>query len=177
MDRTQLFAIVESVSFSDPDYFSWKEEGWYFKRFGWEGKVESPIFEFRRGKKGLELIASYTKWFKHIDWANGYICSSPVPRWSMFENMETLTSPATPRWYSIFFSSYVGFGPASTVYPQNYQEYQAPPKKYLKFLHPPKHIQNMYIYLKKTLKYIEITPKTSPILGWPPKISTKFSYP
>ena len=26
------------------------------------------------------------------------------------------------------FSSYVGSGPASTVHPQNYQEFQAPPK-------------------------------------------------
>ena len=33
-DLTQSFAIVECVSFSDPDYLSWKEEGWYFKRFG-----------------------------------------------------------------------------------------------------------------------------------------------
>ena len=44
---------------------------------------------------------------------------------------------------------------------------------------PRKNILILYIYLnyEKTLKYIEETPKTSPILSWPPKISTKSSYP
>ena len=37
-------------------------------------------------------------------------------------------------WYShtLIFSSYVGSGPASTVHPKKYQEFQTPPKK-LKF--------------------------------------------
>ena len=57
-----------------------------------------------------------------------------------------------------------GLGTASTVYQKRkYQEYQAPQKKSLKFLQPPNYIPILYIYLK-TLKYMEMTPKTSPIL-------------
>ena len=49
----------------------------------------------------------------------------------------TRTSPSGGTF--IFFSPYVGLGPASTVHPKKYREYQAPPpKKYLKFLQPPK---------------------------------------
>ena len=43
------------------------------------------------------------------------------------------------------------------------------PKKYLKFLNPPKNI----LIQEKTLKYIEITPKTSLILGIPKKKNKK----
>ena len=34
---------------------------------------------------------------------------------------------------TLIFSSYVGSGPASSIHPQKYQEFQAPQKKYLKF--------------------------------------------
>ena len=53
------------------------------------------------------------------------------------------------------------------------------------FKHPPKNeiVANkikfpiLYLNLKKTLKCIEMTPKYSPILWWPKKISTKSLYP
>ena len=66
---------------------------------------------------------------------------------------------------TLTFSSYVGLGPASTGCRQKKSVLSSTPKKYLKFL-PRKNIFIMYIYLKeKTLKYIEETPKTSPILS------------
>ena len=42
-------------------------------------------------------------------------------------NLSLIRSVASHRWYS-HFSSYVDLDPASTVYPQKHQEYQAPQK-------------------------------------------------
>ena len=51
------------------------------------------------------------------------------------------------------------------------------PIKYLKFSQPKEISPFCTFNLRKYPKYIERTPKTSPILCWPPKISTKTSYP
>ena len=55
-------------------------------------------------------------------------------------------------WYS-HFSSYVGSRPASTVHPQKYQEFQAPPpppqKKIIEILASPKISPILYLDLKK----------------------------
>ena len=75
----------------------------------------------------------------------------------------------TPQGGYSIFSAYVGSDPASTVHPKKISEIWSTSKKYLKFLQPQKYPDSVYLPQEKTLKYIEITPKTSPILGWPPK--------
>ena len=69
-----------------------------------------------------------------------------------------------PRWGggmggTPIFSPYVGLGPASTVYPQKYQEYQAP-KKY--FFATQNNIPILYNPLRKDPKIHKN--KTSPSL-------------
>ena len=51
------------------------------------------------------------------------------------------------------------------------------PKKYLNFFLPRKIFSFCTFSLRTDPQYIEKTPKTSPILSWPQKISTKSSYP
>ena len=70
-----------------------------------------------------------------------------------------------PRGGTLIFSSYIGSGPASTLHPKKISEISSTPKKYLKFLQPQKYLNSVYLLYEKTLNYIEITPKTSPILG------------
>ena len=69
---------------------------------------------------------------------------------------------------TLMFASYVGSGPASTVHPQKISEISSTQKK------------NTWNYApwpqEKTLKFIEVTLKYSPVLWWPSKISTQFSY-
>ena len=65
--------------------------------------------------------------------------------------------------------------------------YHSPPKNIRNFKHPKKYLKILAIQKiithsvpwpkEETLKCIEMTPKYRPILWWPPKISTKSSYP
>ena len=58
--------------------------------------------------------------------------------------------------------------------------YRLPPKKIGNIKHPKAtqiYSLSVHLPLEKTLKYIEKTPKTSPILSWPPKNILKISYP
>ena len=66
---------------------------------------------------------------------------------------------------TLIFSAYVGSDPASTVHPKKISEISSTLKKYLKFLQPKKISLFCIFTLRKTLKYIQIIPKTSPILG------------
>ena len=63
------------------------------------------------------------------------------------------------------------------LFTQKYHESRAPPKN---IFATPKYIPILYIYLQKTLKCIEMTHKTSPILVQlyddPQKVTTKFLY-
>ena len=78
----------------------------------------------------------------------------------------------------LIFSSYVGLDPASTVYQKKkYLEYRAYSQNIWNFSNPKKYPHSVHWPSGKTLKCIEVTPKTSPVLWWPPKISTKSSYP
>ena len=72
-----------------------------------------------------------------------------------------------PQGGTLIFSSYVGSRQASTVYPQKYQEFQAPPKKYLKFQQPQKISPILYPKMHRIVLFCND----------PPKISTKSSYP
>ena len=65
---------------------------------------------------------------------------------------------------ALTFSSYVGLGPASTVCRQKKWEYQAP-QKIFEFFATQKYSHSVHLPKEKTLKYIEETPKTSPILS------------
>ena len=49
---------------------------------------------------------------------------------------------------TLIFSSYIGSGQASTVYPQKYQEFQAP-KKNIWIFETPKKFPILYLDLKK----------------------------
>ena len=65
---------------------------------------------------------------------------------------------------ALFFSSYVGSGPASTVYPQKYQEYHAPQKIFEIFA--TQKISRFCIFtLRIDSKIHRIIPKHSPMLG------------
>ena len=57
-------------------------------------------------------------------------------------------------------SKYVGLDPASTLYPKKYKEYQAYPKKYLKFSNP-KNILRICTLTLKSPKLIEMTPQNA----------------
>ena len=70
---------------------------------------------------------------------------------------------------NLIFSAYVGSDPASTVHPPKILEISSTPKKIFEIFATKKYPDSVYLSLEKTLKYIEITPKTSPILGWPQK--------
>ena len=52
-----------------------------------------------------------------------------VNEFQVIIGVHRLSSP----WGVLYFSAYVGSDPASTVHPKKYQEFQAPPKKYLKY--------------------------------------------
>ena len=82
-----------------------------------------------------------------------------------------------PRGGTLIFSAYVGSDPASTVHPKKYQKFQAPQKNIWNFCNPKKYPDSVYLPEEKTLKYIEITPKTSPIFGWPQKNIHKIFIP
>ena len=62
---------------------------------------------------------------------------------------------------TLFFSSYVGSGPASTAHPQKYQEFQAPPKN---FTNHKKYPPFCTLTLRKDPKMHRMTLKYSPIL-------------
>ena len=66
---------------------------------------------------------------------------------------------------TLIFLAYVGSDLASTVHPKRISESSNTPKKYLKLLQPKKYPDSVYLPYEKTLKYIDIIPKTSPILG------------
>ena len=54
---------------------------------------------------------------------------------------------------------------------------RSPPKNNRNFKHSKKNTWNYAPWpQEKTLKFIEVTLKYSPVLWWPPKISTQFSY-
>ena len=92
---------------------------------------------------------------------------SPVSAAVKFTNMHTALTDqgGTPN-----FSSYEGSGPASTVHPQNISGSSNTPKKIFEILATPKNIPHSVPWLsERTLKCIEMTPKYSPILWWPPK--------
>ena len=77
------------------------------------------------------------------------------------------------------FSSYVGLDPVSTIYPKKLSGISSTPKIFeiLPPPPPPQYSHSIHLPKWKILKYVEMTPKTSPNLWWPPKISTKSSYP
>ena len=67
---------------------------------------------------------------------------------------------------TLIFSAYVGSEPASIVHPpKKFRNFKHPEKKFEIFATPKKYPDSAYLPEEKTLKYIEITPKTSPILG------------
>ena len=79
---------------------------------------------------------------------------------------------------TLIFSSYVGFGPGLPFTPTIYQEFQAP-QKIIEILAIKKLSPILYLDLKKirALKCIEMTPKYSLILWWPPKNNHKILIP
>ena len=65
---------------------------------------------------------------------------------------------------TLTFSSYVGLGPASTVCCQKISGISSTPKIFEIFA-TQKYFHSVHLSKGKTLKYIEETPKTSPILS------------
>ena len=66
---------------------------------------------------------------------------------------------------TLTFSSYVGLGPAFTVCRQKNRGISSTPKKIFYFFATQRYSLSVHLPLEKTLKYIEKTPKTRPILS------------
>ena len=75
---------------------------------------------------------------------------------------------------TLILSSYVGLDLASTGYPKIYQEYQAPQKISGFFCNTKQYIHSVHLHLKKTLKYIKMTPKTNLICDFTKKYPQNF---
>ena len=87
----------------------------------------------------------------------------------VYRNLWEIVPPIVPpRGVLSFFSLYIGLGPATTVHPQKYKEFQAH-QKIFEILATQKIIPHSAPWpQEKTLKCIEMTPKYSSILWCPP---------
>ena len=82
-----------------------------------------------------------------------------------------------PGGYSNFFFFIRRLGPSIYYSTRKYQEFQAPQKDIWNFSNPKKYPPFCTLTLRKTIKCIEMTPKYSPILWWPPKNIHKILMP
>ena len=94
-----------------------------------------------------------------------------------FLKLRTWYAPRGGGGGTLIFSSYAGSGPASTVHPQNISGISSTPKHIINLSNPQKYPYSVPWPYEKTPKCIEMTPKYSPILWWPQKLSTKSPYP
>ena len=74
---------------------------------------------------------------------------------------------------TLILSSYVGLDLASTGYPKYIRNIKHP-KKYLDFCNTKQYIHSVHLHLKKTLKYIKMTPKTNLICDFTKKYPQNF---